>query len=123
MKRFLKSFAYALAGIGLALKSERNLRVHLAAAVVAVALGIYLRLPVVEWGLVILAIGFVLAAELFNTAIERTGDHLTSGKKMRPVKNIKDISAGAVFVSALAALAIGIMVIIVPLVQKIAGTR
>jgi diacylglycerol kinase (ATP) len=119
MKRFLMAFAFAFRGIYSALKTERNLRIHLVAMCLAVAAGFYLGLSAVEWCLVIFAIGLVLAAELFNTAIERLGDEAAAGKQNKTIGSIKDISAGAVLIAALAALPIGIIVLIIPLFEKL----
>ncbi len=52
-------------------KTERNLKIHLIAAVLAIILGLYLGLPSAKWCLVAFAIGFMPFAELFNNAIER----------------------------------------------------
>ena len=84
-----------------------------------IALGIYLGLSALEWGLVIFAIGFVLVSELFNTAIERLGDKASEGKIDQMIRNAKDISSAAVLLSALAALVIGIIFLFIPLAQKL----
>lgn len=118
MRRFFKSLACALAGIRAAFKSEQSFRIHLAAMVIAVALGFYLELSLTAWGFVIFATGFVLAAELFNTALERLGDEAANGEQKQLVRYAKDISAGAVLVSALTALIIGILFLIIPFVQR-----
>jgi undecaprenol kinase len=119
MKRLFKSFAYASAGIVAAIKSERNFRIHIVAMVIVIGLGIYVQLSVQAWGFLIFAIGFVLAAELFNTALERLGDEITNGEHKQMVKKAKDIAAAAVLISALTALVIGIVFLFVPLVQKL----
>ena len=117
--RFIKSFAFAFSGIRKTTKSERNFKVQLVALCLTVALGLYLGLSLVEWGLVVLAIGFVLAAELFNTAVERLGDKVAGGEQNQLVKQAKDISAGAVLLSALTALIIGVLILFIPFVQRI----
>ena len=114
-----RSFKYAFQGFWKALKTERNLKIHTAAALAAVGLGIYLRLCAVEWGLVVLAIGLVFSAELFNTALERVCDAAGGGKLSETIKNCKDIAAAAVIVAAIAALAIGIFILIVPFFQRV----
>lgn len=119
MKRFLRSFAFAIAGIRVAFKSERNFRIHIVAMGIVIAAGLYLKLSMLSWGLVILSIGFVLAAELFNTAVERLGEEVADGKKKQLVKNAKDISAAAVLISALTALAIGTLCLLVPFARRI----
>ena len=117
MKGFIKSLSYALGGLFSALKSERNLRIHLIATVLALALGFYIGLSLVEWGFVIFAIGFVIVAELFNTAMERLGDEAANGQQKMNIKRAKDTAAAAVLLSAVTALIIGILFLIVPLVR------
>jgi diacylglycerol kinase len=119
MKRFFKSLAFALTGIRAAFKSEQSLRLHLVAMSAAVIVGLYVELSLTAWGLVILSIGFVLTAELFNTAVERLGDEAANGELKLMIKHAKDAAAGAVLLSALTALVIGILFLLVPLVQKI----
>ena len=67
----------------------------------------------------ILCIAFVLTAELFNTALERLGDELSGGRYNHLVGRAKDISAAAVFVAALAALVVGVIFLIIPLMRSI----
>jgi diacylglycerol kinase (ATP) len=114
-----KSIGCALNGFWAALKKERNLKIHVVAMVAAVGAGLYLGLTAVEWGLIIIAITSVLAAELFNTAMEHICDETSGGKHSDGVKNCKDISAAAVLVTAVGALVMGIIILIIPLVQKI----
>ncbi len=121
MKRFFKSFIFALAGIRDAVKSELSLKLQLVATAAAVAIGIYIGLSDVEWGIVVLSIGFVLAAELFNTAVERLGDEAAAGQFKLVVKRAKDAAAGAVLVAAASALTIGIIFLIIPLFDKLFG--
>jgi diacylglycerol kinase len=119
MRRLLKSFGYAWSGIRFTFKSEQNFRIHIVALIIATAMGIYLGLSLPVWGLVIFSIGFVLAAELFNTAIERLGDELANGKQRQVVKIAKDTSAAAVLISALTAFIIGILFLLIPFIRKI----
>jgi diacylglycerol kinase len=120
MKRpLLQSFACAFRGIYIAMATERNFKIHLVAVVIAVAIGIYLGLSAVAWCLIILSIGLVLAAECLNTALERMCDEISGGKKSDLIRNAKDIAAGAVWLAAIAALVIGIVLLIIPLIQKL----
>jgi diacylglycerol kinase len=116
--KLARSFACAFRGIYVTFKSERNFRLHIAALCLTVALGLYLGLSVLEWALIAFAIGFVLAAELFNTALERLGDEVACGKQNQTVRNAKDISAAAVLLSALTAFAIGLLILFIPFVRK-----
>ena len=119
MKRLVKSFGYAFAGLWTAIKTERNLKIHPAVAVLVVILGLYLGLSALHWCLVVFAIGFVLVSELFNTSVERLSDEIGNGKQSSSIKAVKDISAAAVLFSALTALVIGIFVLVIPLIQRL----
>jgi diacylglycerol kinase len=117
-RSLIRSFACAFRGIYITLKSERSYRIHFIALIVAVALGLYLHLSVLEWALITFSIGFVLVAELFNTVVERLGDEIAGGKHHEMVRNIKDISAAAVLLSAITALIIGVLILFIPLVRS-----
>jgi diacylglycerol kinase len=119
MRKFLKSVSHACNGINVTFKSERNFRIHLLLMLLAMGIGIYLSLSVLEWCIIIFATGFVLSAELFNTALERLGDEIATGKQSVPIKNVKDMAAGGVLISAITALIIGILILLIPFIDKI----
>ncbi len=104
-----KSFTYAGRGIWVFVKSTHNAWIHLVVLAVAIALGIYFNITVVEWMMLVLAGGFVLVAEAFNTAIEIDID-LTSPEYHPYAKDTKDVAAGAVLISAVTALIIGLFI-------------
>ncbi|OCA91147.1 hypothetical protein A8F94_04625 [Bacillus sp. FJAT-27225] len=107
--RLIKSFGYALAGIGSAIRKEKNLQIHLAISFIVVVLSFLLSISKIEWLFVLLAIGGMLSLELMNTAIEKTVDLVT--KEFHPLaKQAKDIAAGAVFVYALLSVLIGLII-------------
>jgi len=114
----LKSFAYAFRGITALIKNEPNARIHLAATVLVLAMGIGLRISPLDWALLFFAIGLVFVAELLNTAIEKLAD-ATQPKWDKKIGLIKDYSAAAVLVSAIIAAIIGLLVFLPPLVQLI----
>lgn len=103
---WLESFRDAAAGVRLAVRTQRNVRLHLLFALAALGLGLYLRLERAELALVALAIGLVLGAELLNSALEALVD-LVSAQQHPLAKAAKDMAAGAVLVAAAAALAVG----------------
>jgi len=106
---------YALQGLVHAARAERNMRIHLAAAAGAVALGVYGRITAAEWLWVALAIALVISAEAVNTAIERVVD-LTVGTAREPLAGqAKDAAAGAVLVLAAFSLVV-LAVVLVPAV-------
>jgi diacylglycerol kinase (ATP) len=104
-----KSFTYAGRGIWIFIKSTHNAWVHLVILFCAVVLGIYLHITMVEWMMLVLAGGFVLVAEAFNTAIE-IDINLTSPEYHPYAKDTKDVAAGAVLIAAVTALVIGIFI-------------
>jgi diacylglycerol kinase (ATP) len=98
--KLIDSFNYAIEGLIYVLRSQRNMRVHFLFFLLILLLGIYLNVSAVELLMLLIAVVFVLFAEIFNTAIEVTVD-LISNTVNPPARIIKDISAGAVLLSAL----------------------
>ena len=109
MKKILRSFGYAFKGLAYATKTQLNFRVHLVAAVIAVAMGYALHISVNDWQWIILSITLVLVAELFNTAIEALTD-LVSPEYNELAGHVKDVSAGAVTIAAVFALIMGLII-------------
>lgn len=109
MSGFIRSFGHAIRGVGVVVKKERNARIHLAATVAVVIAGFLFDLSAGEFAAVIFAIALVFFAEVVNSAIEKTLD-LVEPNTNPIVRDIKDIAAGGVLVSAIAALIIGVLV-------------
>ena len=107
----LRSFRYAFAGLRLLLREEHNARIHATITVLVVVAGIVLRVSPVEWGVLVICIGMVLAAEAFNSAIERIANYLTTERDDR-IRDIKDLAAGAVLLCAIAAAIVGLIVFV-----------
>ncbi len=100
---FLKSFKYAFDGLMYCIKNERNFRFHLCAALSSVLLSFKYDLSGTNKLVLIFTIGFVLIAEMINTSIECIVD--ISSPDYNPLAKIaKDVSAGAVLISALIAI-------------------
>src|SRR3989338_3790454 len=109
-KKFsILSFKYAWDGLVAALKEEPNLKFHFLAGFLAILISLFLNISKYDWLIIIILIGFVIAVELTNTAIEAVVDTFTD-KEHPGAKLAKDISAGAVLVSALTATIIGIII-------------
>jgi diacylglycerol kinase (ATP) len=109
IKKRFNSFGYALKGIISAFRSEPNMLLHVLGAAGAFSLGIYFKLSSGEWCWIVLAIGLVWMAEIFNTALEKLTD-LVSPSFHELAGQAKDLAAGAVLMAALTALAIGILI-------------
>lgn len=109
-KRFhVISFKYAFQGIIAALKEEPNLKFHFLAGLLAILFSFFLQISKQDWIIIILLIGFVIAVELTNTAIEAVVDAFTE-KEHPGAKLAKDISAGAVLVAAVTSAVLGILI-------------
>jgi len=109
LRGFLKGFADAGRGIVHGVRQCRNQKVMLAAAVAVAALGLWLKVSPLEWCVLILAMGLVQALELMNTAGERLVDFVCPEHDER-CGLVKDLLAGGVLVSALAAAAVGAVI-------------
>ncbi len=117
----LKSFKYATQGLKYVLSSERNARIHLTLAFLALIASIILRISIEQWLFVVVSIAMVFFAEIVNTAIEKTLD-MISQENNQLVKLIKDMTAAGVLVCAVAAVIVAMVVFlprIISLIQSI----
>jgi diacylglycerol kinase len=105
----LQSIRIALDGVWQVLQTQQNARIHLVAALIVFLIAGLLGISGPEWALLLLVVGFVWTAEMFNTAIEELVDQ-QSPELSTSAKRIKDISAGAVLVSALIAVLVGLLI-------------
>lgn len=107
MKKFVQSFGHAFAGIGHALRTQVNMRVHVAITIGVVIAGVGVELNAVEWAVIAVTIGVVWQAELFNTALEAIVDKV-SPEFHALAKVAKDCAAAAVLVTAICAVGVGV---------------
>lgn len=103
------SFKHALRGIGVIFKTQHNAWVHAFVAIVVLVLGFVYHLNEAEWGLIILSMASVLAAEGFNTALEIDID-LTSPNYHPYARDTKDVAAGAVLLTVIGAVIVGLII-------------
>ena len=96
-------------GIRLALKSERNIRVHFVVAVLVMAVGTVLKFTPLEFSILLIAIAIVIIAEMVNSAIEFSLDSIFHNRYSKLVGMAKDIAAGAVMVATFISISIGIL--------------
>lgn len=108
-KKLIKSFKYAFEGLTTAFKQEKNMKVHVLIAVLVLILGFALKISKIDWIICTFAIVMVITAELFNTAIETIVDMITMQKNEK-AKIAKDVSAGAVLITAIGAAIVGIII-------------
>lgn len=116
MKGLLKSFVYAGNGILWCLKNERNMRAHFSLCVYMYTYLLcydFFILSKTEWAIILLVNALVFSLEIVNTAVEKAVDMFT--KENNPLAKIsKDAAAGAVLVSAIFAVIIGIVILYQP---------
>jgi diacylglycerol kinase len=112
----INSFIYAFSGIRSFIKYERNAKIHFIASLLAVILGIILKISLIEWGLVFVAIALVWGFELVNTAIEKACDKIQPDLD-QSIKVVKDLAAGSVLVVAFASILIGVLVFLPHIVR------
>ena len=106
---FNNTFKNARKGFRLVLKSEMNIRIHVAIATFVVFLALFLKFSAIEFCLLLFVIGLVIVSEMLNTAIEFTLDSIYHNKYSRMVGMAKDISAGAVMFASLISVLVGIV--------------
>jgi diacylglycerol kinase len=106
---FFAGFGNAFSGLWHMLCTQRNARVHAVVAVLAIMAGAFLGISAVEFALTFVAISGVFITEIFNTALEACVD--LASPQLHPLAKIaKDVAAGAVLVSAMLAVIIGLCI-------------
>jgi len=111
LKSRFGSFRFALNGISLLLKNEHNSRIHLLAAIIAIIMGIIMKIDHYEWSLLIIVIGAVYLTELLNSSIESLADRIDP-EWNELIMRAKDYSAAAVLISAIVAIIVGGLIFI-----------
>ena len=106
-----KSIGFAIKGAFKLVTTEHSVMVQFSIAILITIAGIYFNITKEEWLIQTLAIGFVLAIEGLNTAVEKVADFVHPDFHER-IGFIKDIAAGAVFFAALTAIVIGAIIYI-----------
>jgi len=118
MRLFLRKVSYALTGIKTAFAEEKHIRIHVTVALLVIILGAIVSLHPIEWMIVLLTIGNIIALELINSGIERAVDF--TGTEIHPLaKKAKDMSAGAVLIMSIIAVVIGIIIFMPKIIHLI----
>lgn len=111
IKRLRKSFGYAFKGIDDVIKHEPNMKIHVVVAILVVIMAFILKVNIIEWIILVLLIGAVLAAETINTTIENLVDMYTK-EYDENAKIVKDTVAGTVLILAITSAIIGLIIFI-----------
>lgn len=105
-----ESFRFASAGLWLVVRTQRNFRIHLLITVLVTALAAWLGLSLEGWAVLIITIGTVLVAEIFNSAAETLVD-LASPDYHPLAKQVKDMAAGAGLLTACVSVFVGLLLL------------
>jgi diacylglycerol kinase len=109
-----QAFRHAFSGWWYVLRTQRNAWIHLLATLLVIAAASLLGLKLIEWAVLVVAIGLVWTAEFVNTALEAIVD--LASPEMHPLARVgKDVGAAAVLISALLAVVVGLLVLGPPL--------
>lgn len=111
IKRLRKSFGYAFKGIDDVIEHEPNMKIHVVVAILVVIMAFILKVSTIEWIILVLIIGAVLAAETINTTIENLVDMYTKEYDEK-AKIVKDTAAGTVLILAITSAIIGLIIFI-----------
>ncbi|PKO00703.1 MAG: diacylglycerol kinase [Chloroflexi bacterium HGW-Chloroflexi-4] len=117
IKAIFKSIKFAFEGLLHVVKTQNNARFHILATFIVIGLNFWLEINEIEWALMLIAIALVWIAECFNTTLESFFD-LVNPDPHPLVKNGKDSGAAAVLIAAALSVALGILVLGPPLLQK-----
>ena len=111
MHGLLKSFEYARNGAAAAWRTEMNFRIEIAAAAFVLGAAYFLNISWMETAVCLFAIGLVIVAELFNTAIEELSDIVQPDHHPK-IATVKNVSAAAVLCASIVAVGVGCIVFI-----------
>ncbi len=92
------------------------MQIHVIIALLVIVAGLWLELSIAEWLFIVFAVGLVFSAELFNSAVEKLVDFISPGYDDRAGR-IKDMAAGAVFIAAITAAVIGLLIFVPRLIN------
>lgn len=109
VRRHTVSFKHALAGIWYTFRSQPNFRFHTIAAISVTLMGIYFEISFIEWLVLVFTFNMIFVAEMLNTALESIVDLIIMEHHIK-AKIAKDVSAGMVLISSIAAVIIGLFI-------------
>lgn len=114
-----RAFRYAFSGWWYVIRTQRNAWIHALISVLVIMISFWLKISLLEWALIILAIAMVWIAEFLNTALEAVVDLASNHAQHELARVGKDVGAAAVLIAALASVLIGLLVLGRPLWARI----
>ena len=118
--RWHKKFSCALRGLLVGVRGQNSFYVHIPAMIAVIGLAIWLQLTLIQWSILFVCITMVIAAELFNTAIEHLAK-VVAQENNPQIRNALDTASGAVLVASLGAAIVGILLLGWPIVERWTG--
>jgi len=112
----MNSFKYAFEGLYTTLKTQKNFKIQIGLGILAVLLGLILKLSLLEWLVLIITINLVLILELINTSLESIVD-LVSPEIHPKAKIAKDVAAAAVLISSITSILIGTFIFLPKIIR------
>lgn len=113
------SFIYALAGFGYMFRWQRNIRILTLITPVVFIMGLWLRISLVEWAIIVVMICVVWLAEFLNAGIEAAID-LAANRQHHPMAKVgKDVAAAAVLLASIGSAVVGLLIFLKPLLDKL----
>ncbi len=117
---FIKSISYAIRGLRLMFKSQKNFRRQLLFAVIVFLFAWFLKFNYIEFCIVIISVSLVLLAEMLNSVIEFTIDSYTKNKYSKLVEMAKDMAAGTVLFATMISTLLGSILFINKIISLLA---
>lgn len=111
-REFYSSFEFAATGIVTAFREERNMKKHLAAALLVMVAGLIFQVSLIEWLFLVTSIFAVIILEVINSAIENVVDMVCGPTFSTYAKNAKDMAAGAVLLMSICAAIVGLLIFV-----------
>ncbi|MCA9389913.1 diacylglycerol kinase family protein [candidate division WWE3 bacterium] len=109
MFEYLHFFSYAFDGLRYAVTNHRSFLIQVLSGSLAIMAGFLFSISRIEWLILVVSIGGVLTAELFNTAVESILDYMEKKHNLN-VRIAKDVAAGGVLVTALVSTVVGLLI-------------
>ena len=110
-KHLFVRMGFAISGLRYAIAREKSLRFQLMAVLAVCVLLLFLQPALYWWAIIFVVIAMILAAEMFNTAIEGLCDYVQPENDDK-IKNIKDVAAGAVLITSVGAIFVGVFLLL-----------
>jgi undecaprenol kinase/diacylglycerol kinase (ATP) len=113
-----RSFGHAFAGMAYVVRTQRNARIELGIALIAVVLALWLGLSPLEWAVLVITIALVIALEWINTSLELAVS-LASPERHPSARAAKDVAAACVLLGAITSIVIGVLLFVPRLVSRL----